>query len=77
MQNENATELRIKQESRLAWLFGEMARTGEFVIDETGWTQSGKMLLYSGHEEDSSPHTQGVALMLSPTASRSLIGWEA
>ena len=53
-------------------------------ISETRWTQSGQkrlasgeMLLYSGHEEENSPHTQGVALMLSKTAQRALIGWEA
>ncbi|VDO57620.1 unnamed protein product [Schistosoma margrebowiei] len=40
-------------------------------ISETHWTQAGQkrlatgeMLLYSGHEEDNAPHTQGVALML-------------
>ena len=53
-------------------------------ISETHWTQSGQrrlhtgeMLLYSGHEEDNAPHTEGVALMLAKTAQRSLIGWEA
>ncbi|VDP68070.1 unnamed protein product [Schistosoma curassoni] len=41
-------------------------------ISETHWTQfgqqqltSGELLLYSGHEEENAPHTQGVALMLS------------
>ncbi|VDP19696.1 unnamed protein product [Schistosoma margrebowiei] len=41
-------------------------------ISETHWTQvgqqrltSGKLLLYSGHEEGDSPHRQGVAMMLS------------
>lgn len=34
-----------------------------------------EMLLYSGHEEnDKPPHTQGVALMLSRTVQRSLLG---
>ena len=37
---------------------------------------SGEMLLFSGHEEDDAPHTQGVALMLSKTAQGALIGWE-
>lgn len=53
-------------------------------ISETRWTQSGQtrlasgeMMLYSGHEEDNAPHTQGVALMLSKEAQRALIGWEA
>ncbi|VDP81925.1 unnamed protein product, partial [Schistosoma mattheei] len=41
-------------------------------ISETHWTQvgqqqlaSGELLLYSGHEEENAPHTQGVAFMLS------------
>ncbi|VDP05549.1 unnamed protein product [Schistosoma margrebowiei] len=34
------------------------------------------MLLYSGHEEDNAPHTQGVALMLSKVARNELVGWE-
>ncbi|VDP27139.1 unnamed protein product [Schistosoma margrebowiei] len=44
-------------------------------ISETHWTQAeqkrlatGEMLLYSGHEEENAPHTQGVALMLSKVA---------
>ncbi|VDP34394.1 unnamed protein product [Schistosoma margrebowiei] len=35
------------------------------------------MLLYSGHEEDNAPHTQGVALMLSKVARNALVGWES
>ena len=53
-------------------------------ISETRWTQSGRkklnsgeLLLYSGHEDVDSPHTQGVALMLSKAAQKALIGWEA
>ena len=53
-------------------------------ISETRWTQSGQkrlasgeMLLYSGHEEDDAPHTEGVAFMLSGPAQRALIGWES
>ena len=53
-------------------------------ISETRWTQSGQkrllsgeMLLYSGHEEDNAPHTEGVALMLSKLAQQALISWEA
>ena len=49
---------------------------------ETRWTQSGQIhlstgdtLLYSGHEEDNSPHTEGVGLMLSASATASLIEW--
>ncbi|VDP45648.1 unnamed protein product [Schistosoma margrebowiei] len=50
-------------------------------ISETHWTQAGQnrlakgeMLLYSGHEEDNAPHTQGVALMLSKLARNALVG---
>ncbi|VDP41872.1 unnamed protein product [Schistosoma margrebowiei] len=50
-------------------------------ISETHWTQAGQkrlatgeMLLYSGHEEDNAPHTQGVALMLSKVARNALVG---
>ena len=52
-------------------------------LSETRWIQSGQkrlstgeMLLYSGHEKEDAPHTQGVVLMLSKTAQRTLIGWE-
>ena len=51
---------------------------------ETRWTQSGQrrlmtgeLILYSGHEEEGAPHTEGVALMLQKQAQKSLIGWEA
>ncbi|VDP70356.1 unnamed protein product [Schistosoma curassoni] len=53
-------------------------------ISETHWTQigqqrlaSGELLLYSGHEEENAPHTQGVALMLSKQVQKSLAGWES
>ena len=53
-------------------------------ISEARWTgsgqkrlASGELLLFSGHEKEDAPHTQGVALMLSKTAQRALIGWEA
>ncbi|VDP33068.1 unnamed protein product [Schistosoma curassoni] len=53
-------------------------------ISETHWTQvgqqrltSGELLLYSGHEEENAPHTQGVALMLSKQAQNALLGWES
>ncbi|VDO92622.1 unnamed protein product [Schistosoma margrebowiei] len=35
------------------------------------------MLLYSGHEEEDAPHTQGVALMLSKVARNALVGCES
>ena len=34
------------------------------------------MILFSSHEEDA-PHTEGVALMLSRSAQKALIGWES
>ncbi|VDP28921.1 unnamed protein product [Schistosoma margrebowiei] len=53
-------------------------------IGETNWTQAeqqrldtGEMLLYSGHEEENYPHTQGVALMPSNVARNTLVGWES
>ena len=52
-------------------------------ISEARWTGSGHMqlnsgvkLLYSGHEEEDAPHTEGVALMLSKHAQKSFIGWQ-
>ncbi|VDO58782.1 unnamed protein product [Schistosoma margrebowiei] len=48
-------------------------------ISEIHWTQvgqqrltSGELLLYSGHEEENAPHTQGVALMLSNQAKKGI-----
>ncbi|VDP04546.1 unnamed protein product [Schistosoma curassoni] len=35
------------------------------------------MLLYSGHEEENAPDTQGVTLMLSKVARNALVGWES
>ncbi|VDP66753.1 unnamed protein product [Schistosoma mattheei] len=53
-------------------------------IIETSWTQAGQkrinlgeMLLNSCHEEQSAPHTEGVALMLSEGALNAIIGWES
>ena len=50
-------------------------------ISETRWTGSvqrrlatRELLLYSDHEEDNAPHTQGVALMLPKTTQRALTG---
>ncbi|KAK2140142.1 hypothetical protein NP493_5959g00011 [Ridgeia piscesae] len=51
---------------------------------ETRWTQSGQvrlntgeMILYSGHEEEDTHHTEGVVFMLSHDAQNALISWEA
>ena len=51
---------------------------------ETRWIQAGQTrlstgetIIYSrGHEDSNAPHTQGVAIMMSEKASKSLIGWE-
>ncbi|VDP28390.1 unnamed protein product [Schistosoma margrebowiei] len=49
-------------------------------ISEILWTQVGQqlaseeLLLYSGHEEENAPHTQGVALMLFKQVQNALIG---
>ena len=63
MRNYNLTVLRI---STTRWRGSGQRR---FV--------TGKLLLYSSHEEINAPHTQGVALILSNTAQRALTGWEA
>ncbi|VDO91056.1 unnamed protein product [Schistosoma margrebowiei] len=53
-------------------------------ISEIHWTQAGQkklatgeMLIYSSHEEENVPHTQGVALMLFKLARNALVGWES
>ena len=52
-------------------------------ISESGWIQSGQkrllsgeMILFSGHKGDE-PQTEGIALMLSRSAQKALIGWES
>lgn len=40
-------------------------------------TTTGELLIYSGHIEENTAHTHGVALMLSKTARDAMIGWEA
>ena len=51
---------------------------------ETRWTDSGQLklstgetLLYSGHQEDGAPHTEGVGFMISKSAVKSMIEWKA
>ena len=51
---------------------------------ETRWTQSGQLrlttgelILYSGHEEEDAPHSEGVGLLSIKEAQKALIGWEA
>ena len=48
-----------------------MTQSGQKIL------MSGELLIYSGHEDDYAPHTEGVALMLSRAAQRALIEWEA
>ncbi|VDO79026.1 unnamed protein product [Schistosoma margrebowiei] len=36
-----------------------------------------EMLVYSGHEKENAPNTQGVALMLYKVARNTLVGWES
>lgn len=48
---------------------------------DTGWRNeniSGQTIIYSGHEVENAPHTEGVAIMLSKQAEteKALIGWE-
>ncbi|XP_065941348.1 craniofacial development protein 2-like [Magallana gigas] len=38
--------------------------------------ESGETIIYSGHEDQDHAHTQGVALMLSPEATKEKIAWE-
>ena len=51
-------------------------------ITETRWTGSGELkhnsginILYSGHQDETFGHNQGVALMLTENANRALISW--
>ncbi|KAL1251969.1 hypothetical protein QQF64_019765 [Cirrhinus molitorella] len=53
-------------------------------LSKTRWLQArqtrlgtGELLLYSGHEDENAAHTEGVAFMLSSTAQKALVGWEA
>ncbi len=63
----------------------EMRRYRISLLDlcETRWLQSGQVklasgesILYSGHPEDSAPHTEGVGFMLFKEAPRAVISWE-
>ncbi|VDO64923.1 unnamed protein product [Schistosoma curassoni] len=76
----------IWETERIFQIAAEMRRYSLEVlgISETHWMQSGqqrlasgKLLLYSGHEEENAPHTQAVALRLSKQARNALIGWES
>ncbi|VDP40625.1 unnamed protein product [Schistosoma margrebowiei] len=70
---------------RISQIATEMKRYNSAVlgIGETHQTQAGQksldtgeMLLYSGHEGENAPYTQGVAPMLSKEVWNALMGWE-
>ena len=46
--------------------------------NEAGQTRltSGETIIYSGHMEENAAHSDGVAIMISKEAQRTLIGWE-
>ncbi|VDO64327.1 unnamed protein product [Schistosoma margrebowiei] len=71
---------RINQIAMEMWRYNSSV----YGISENHWTQAGqqsldtrKLLMYSGHEEEDAPHTQGVTLMLFKEARKALIGWES
>jgi len=75
----------LYESGKAAQVANEMKRYGITVLglSETHWIQSGQIrlhsgetILYSGHEEEDVPHTEGVGLMLSREAQQSLIEWE-
>ncbi|VDO63155.1 unnamed protein product [Schistosoma margrebowiei] len=61
----------------------EEIQPGGVGISETHWTQVGQqlaseeLLLYSSHDEENAPYTQGVAMMVSKQSQNALIGWES
>ena len=74
------------QSGKAAEIAAEMQRydTAMLGISETRQIQSGlkrlisgEMILFSGHEEEDAPHTEGEALMLSRSAQKALIIWES
>nr|CAH8838004.1 unnamed protein product [Trichobilharzia regenti] len=71
---------------KAAQIANEMKRYGIQVLGicESRWNGSGltklstgESVIYSGHPEDNHTHTEGVAIMMSPTATKALIQWEA
>ena len=71
---------------KTAQVTAEMRRFNLVVLGlcETRWTQSGQLrlttvalILYSGHEEEDAPHSEGVGLLLRKETQKALIGWEA
>ncbi|VDO95457.1 unnamed protein product [Schistosoma margrebowiei] len=71
---------------RVLQIAAEMKRYNQEVlgISETHWMQveqqplaSEDLLLHSGHEEENTPHTQKVALLMSKQAQNAPIVWES
>ena len=70
---------------RIAQIAAEMRNYSLTILglSETLWSQTGKVklssrevLLYSGHNRENAPHMEGVGIMISTTAARSLIDWK-
>ncbi|VDP81047.1 unnamed protein product, partial [Schistosoma curassoni] len=66
-----ATEMRRNNWSILGISEAHWTRAGQQKLD------TGELMLYSGHEKENAPHTQGVAVMLSRVARNELVGWES
>ena len=75
----------LYEASRSAQVAKEMRRYDIKVLGlcETRWNGSGQTrldtgetIIFSGHEDPNHDHSQGVALMLSPEATKALISWE-
>ena len=72
------------QSGKAAQIAKEMHNKIEVMgLSETRWISTGKtilatgeVVLYSGHQEEDSPHTEGVAFMMTKEASKVLISWE-
>ena len=52
-------------------------------VSETRWTQSGQIrllsghtVIYSGHQAEDAPHTEGVAVFMDKEAHKAMISWE-
>ena len=82
MKNLNITIWNVRtmyEAGKTAQVASEMRRFNLSLLGlcETRWTQSGRLrlttgeiILYSGHEEDDAPHSEGVALLLGKEAQR-------
>ncbi|CAH8868299.1 unnamed protein product [Trichobilharzia szidati] len=77
------TMYKIGKASQIA---NEMKRYGIQVLGicESRWNgngfiklSTGESVIYFGHTEDNHMHTEGVAIMMSPTATKALMQWEA